>query len=66
MLTTYYARLAQMICEERLEKRREPIALGRPRRSRHLRPASEESVGAITGVARVVRSAARAVASLLM
>ena len=66
MLTPYYSKLAQMICEERLEKRREPISLGRPGKSRHFRPVSEENPGSMTGMPWVIRSAARAVASLLM
>lgn len=66
MLTTYYTRLAQMICEERLAKRREPITLGRPGKSRHFRPANEENPGSMTGVPRAIRSAARAVAAFLL
>ncbi|MCU0522446.1 MAG: hypothetical protein MUF84_17355 [Anaerolineae bacterium] len=66
MLTYYYTRLAQMICEEQLEKRREPINLGHPGKSRHFRPAGEGNPGSMTGVPRVIRSAARAVAAFLL
>ena len=66
MLTTYYAKLAQMICEERVRGYREPVTLGRPAKPRHTWTASGDGLGATPGVVRVIRSVAQAAAGLLM
>lgn len=66
MLTYYYTRLAQAICEERLQESRESITLGRPRKARYLKAVAEGKARTTLGLPNVFRSAARAVIVLLM
>ena len=56
----------QAVYLERLQKRREPISLGRPKKARLVRQADEGNVRSVPGFQRTLQSAARAVAGFLM